>query len=339
MRNARILLLVLGSLACRAAPSRPPEPAPVAWEFAARGVSGKGDAQRFGRADFEALRELGARDFAFVPFGVLPGPYSPLVSFREPEPWHDELVRAAHACGLRVLLKPHLWIDQSWHGAVRMASDESWRTFFARYTEFLRTWAEFAAAHGVEVLCIGTELDRTLGQEREWRKLIAELRRVYSGRLLYTAHWQHVEDVPFQDALDAIGVSAYYPLAVADDATVDELRRAWEPIRAGLATLARRHDRPIVFTEVGWRPIRGALAQPWVHGGRGELDPELQARAYEAVLTAFEGEPWFGGLYFWEWFSLASFDQRWPLASSTGYSPQGHPAEDVLRRFWGARLR
>lgn len=330
------LLLVAAFAACAVPAGERASPAPRPWSGLARGVTGKDQLQRFARADFEALRELGARDFAYVPFGVLRDPNRPELLFRPPEERDGELVRAAHASGLGVLLKPHLWIDQSWHGEVRMTNDADWRVFFARYAEFLATWARFAAAHEVKALCLGTELDGTLAHEREWRALIAELRSVYPGRLIYAAHWSQVEEVPFQDALDAIGVTAYYPLA-ADEDELDSILAAWQPIRAELAALARRHDRPVVFAELGYRPVRGALAEPWVHSSRGEYDPLVQARALEAALRVFEAEPWFGGMYLWEWQSLL-FRTEWqgPPRPSTGYSPQGLAGEEVLRRRWGA---
>jgi len=330
-----VLLAAAGLGACTGPEFAEPSPPARAWPGLARGVTGKDDLQRFARADFEALRELGARDFAYVPFGVLRDPNRPELLFRPPEERDGELVRAAHASGLRVLLKPHLWIDRSWHGEVRMTNDADWRAFFEGYADFLAAWARFATAHGVEALCIGTELDGTLGREREWRAGIAELRALYPGRLLYAAHWRHVEDVPFQDALDAIGVTAYYPLA-ADEDTLDSIVAAWEPIRAELRGLARRHDRPVVFAELGYRPVRGALAEPWEHAARGTFDPLVQARALEAALEVFEGEPWFGGMYLWEWQSLL-FRASWqgPPRQSTGYSPQGLAGEGVLRQRWG----
>ena len=334
MRLAALLLAL--PCACAAPRAVPATAAPRPWSALARGVTGKDDLQRFARADFEALRELGARDFAYVPFGSLRHPHGPELQFRAPEERDGELVRAARASGLRVLLKPHLWIDGSWHGEVRMPNDAGWRLFFERYGAFLVTWARFAAAHEVEALCLGTELDGTLGHEREWRALIAELRSVYPGRLFYAAHWSQVEHVPFQDALDAIGVTAYYPLE-ADEDSLASIVAAWQPVRAELAALARRHARPVVFAELGYRPVRGALAEPWVHSSRGEFEAGVQARALEAALRVFEPEPWFGGVYLWEWRSqLARTEWSGPVRRSTGYSPQGLPAEELLRGLWAA---
>lgn len=313
----------------------PPRTPAQPWSFVAQGVSGKDHLQRFDRADFDLLHGLGARDFAYVPFAIMPDPVGPEIRARAPEPRERELVEQAHAAGLRVLLKPHLWIDQSWHGAVAMGSEADWRSFFTTYTAFMFAWARFAAENDVSALCVGTELDGTLSREREWRELIAAVRAVYPGRLVYAAHWDRIEDVPFWDALDAIGVNAYFPLDVRGDATLDALLAAWRPICADLERLSDRHARPIVFTEIGYRPLVGALARPWKADAVGELDLQLQARAYEAALTTFEDQSWFGGLYWWEWFSESFRARSGP--GWCGYSPQGNPAEDVLRAHGSAR--
>lgn len=213
-----------------------------------------------------------------------------------------------------------------------MDSEESWRSFFAAYTRFILEWARFAAAQDVEAMCIGTELDQTLVREGEWRALIAEVRAIYPGRLVYAAHWDRIDDVGFWDALDAIGVTAYFPLAVDEGASLDSILEAWRPIKLKLRNLAARHARPVVFAEIGYRPLLGSLAQPWESDGVGVLDRELQARAYEAALTTFEGEPWFGGLFWWEWFAESFRARGW--AGWSSYSPQGSPAEDVLREHW-----
>lgn len=330
---ARIALIALPGCA---APSLPqPAGARVPWSHEARGVAGKDHIQRFERADFDALRSLGARDFAYVPFASMSDPLRPEIRARAPEARDRELVERARASGLRVLLAPHLWIDRSWHGAVVMQTEADWRSFFAAYTSFVVGWARFAAENDVDALCIGAEFDLTLAREREWRALIAEVRAAYSGRLVYAAHWSRTQDVPFWDALDAIGVNAYFPLDVGGEATLEALLAAWRPIRADLERLSARHARPIVFTEIGYRPLVGALAHPWKADGVGELDLGLQARAYEAAWTTFADRRWFGGLYWWEWFS-ASFRAR----SGPGwcsYSPQGNPAEDVLRAHWSTR--
>ena len=59
---------------------------------------------------------------------------------------------------------------------------------------------------------VGTELQiPALQREADWRQLIKDVRAVYSGKLIYSANWyEEYEGIKFWDALDAIGVQAYF---------------------------------------------------------------------------------------------------------------------------------
>ena len=80
-------------------------------------------------------KQLGASAVAVIPFLWQPSPNSPdLVRGKDMD--DDELraaIREAHALGLAVLVKPHVWVPQSWAGAIVMHSDADWRQWFANY--------------------------------------------------------------------------------------------------------------------------------------------------------------------------------------------------------------
>ena len=87
--------------------------------------------------------------------------------------------------------------------------------------------------------------------------------------LTYAANWTDYRRVPFWDALDAIGIQAYFPLTDADDPGLAELRAAW---RTRMATLRRYSDevgRHIVFTELGYNRAHDAARRPWEHDSDG----------------------------------------------------------------------
>ena len=74
----------------------------------------------------------------------------------------DELraaIRDAHALGLAVLVKPHVWVPRSWAGAVAMNSEHDWQQWFANYRRELTRIARIAEEEKAEALAIGTELD------------------------------------------------------------------------------------------------------------------------------------------------------------------------------------
>jgi hypothetical protein len=55
----------------------------------------------------------------------------------------------------------------------------------------------------------------------------------------------------------------------------------------------------------------------------------VQARAYEALLRAAAARPWFGGVYWWKWFTDAGPD-------TDAFVPDA-PAQAVLRAWFAAR--
>lgn len=84
----------------------------------------------------------------------------------EEEPAVQSEVRAAKARGLRVVLVLRLALDHAfprnqhlWHGQVYPRTEASARAWLANYRRFVRKWARWAQAEGVDVLAVGSELN------------------------------------------------------------------------------------------------------------------------------------------------------------------------------------
>jgi len=81
------------------------------------------------------------------------------------------------------------------------------------YREFILHYADLASAPS-RGAGRGDELGGTSKREREWRAIIAEVRKHFKGSLVYCANWaDDLHQTQFWDALDWIGVQAYYPLS------------------------------------------------------------------------------------------------------------------------------
>jgi hypothetical protein len=283
---------------------------------------------------------LGVDWISQTPFGWVPQLDAPELRFAAPHAdyWGEsdaglaETARLARALGIQTLLKPHLWSRQGWVGSIRMKTDEDWARWFAAYEAFALHYAALAEREGLPAFAVGTELPGTSGREAEWRRLIARVRRVYRGRLTYCANWDEAEGVRFWDALDFVGVQAYYPLAGEGRPQPAAIRAAWEPIAARLEALSRRTGRAIVFTEVGYRSVAGGLREPWQTTTSGEADPALQADAYRALFECLWERPWFGGTFVWKWHPGLDAEQL--VRRERDFTPQGKPALEVLRRFY-----
>lgn len=276
------------------------------------------------------LKELGVNWISIMPFGFHRG--TPELHFGGDHVWEtdDSLVavtKQAHELGIKVLLKPHVWgrgeLDmRNWTAA-------QWAAWFASYTRFIEHYAAIARDAKVDAFSIGNEQKIASSHEAEWRAIIKRVRTIYRGPLTYGANFDEVFDVRFWDALDFIGVSAYFPLTADRTPTRDTLVRAWQPIVAKLASLSKRTKRAIVFTEIGYRSADGAAWRQWEIPRDAPANAEAQRAAYEAFFEAVWPQPWLAGAYPWKWFSYPQHAR-----SANDYELEGKPAEDVVRRFY-----
>jgi hypothetical protein len=240
-------------------------------------------------------------------------------------------VAAARAAGLRVVLKPHVDLDDDADRAgIEPADPDRW---FTAYEGLVRHYADLATELGIDELVVGTELAGTSADDARWRRVIALARDRYAGPLTYAANFDEYPRVGFWDALDAIGIDAYFPLATAPTTDVDALVRAWGPIADDLAATARRTGKPVLFTEAGYASQRGTAVNPYDWEVSRVASPAEQEAAYRALFTALWDEPWFLGVYWWMWDDLPG---RTEDPQELDYTPHGKPAEAVLRE-WAAR--
>ncbi len=276
-------------------------------------------------------KQLGANALAIVPFLWQSTPASASIQRGDDMP-DDQLsaaIRQIHADGLRAVVKPHVWVPQSWAGAVEPANEGDWKKWFSGYERAIVDIARVAAREKADALVIGTELRRTV-QRPEWRAIIAKIRAVYQGPLTYVAHnVEGAEDVPFWPALDAIGVSLYPPLGADEDRV--SRRAAIKQVAARIDALSERIGKPVIVAEVGLRSAKGAAAKPWQSAEEraAEPDPQLQADVLADWLRVLD-RPAVRGVMIWRWLS----DPAGGGPKDTDFTVQGKPAEQVLRCAW-----
>ena len=280
------------------------------------------------------------------------------------------LVREAHAAGLKVMVKPHLEMRPAYepteeerrifrsgdemarqalfrklearfgatehleHNKVEMTNEADWRTWFASYEAYVLPYAREARAAGADAFCVGRELDTTvLRREADWRRVIAAVRREFPGPLTYSANFDTWEGLGFWDALDFIGVSAYFPLATSPDPSAAELDAGWDRALAPLEAAHRRWGRPVLLTEAGFPSVSSAARAPW-REERTPADVWLQARCYEATLRALARRPWIEGAFFWLWERTSR-----PAFRDPSHAVVDKPASFTMARWYAARPR
>jgi hypothetical protein len=237
------------------------------------------------------------------------------------------LLRYASDLGLKVTIKFHVDVaDGSWRASIDPSDPDAW---FASYREILLPLAALTDSSGGDRFLIGCELAGTLRHGGLWRETIRDVRSVFHRRIGYAASWDEASIVPFWGDLDFVGVDCYYPVTVRNDPGRLEILSGWAPVLDRLELLHRQTGREIVLTEIGYRSIDGAGRRPYAYATAGALDPTEQADLYWAALQATSDLPWLAGIYWWNW--------RADGMGGTGdgdYTPEGKPAETVLRQAW-----
>lgn len=241
-----------------------------------------------------------------------------------------DIIKHAKSRKLRVLLMPIVLLDNpqgnEWRGTLRPAS---WSDWFTSYRDMLNHYAHIAQNTGVDVLVVGSELVSSEQKIAEWHETIHEVRQIYHGQLTYSSNWDHYMSVPFWDRLDIVGMNSYWKLGTSSnpEPTVEQIETRWHEIQKGLMDWDRKDggNKPILIMEVGWCSLANMAYEPWDYTKTDEpQDLDLQKRLYEGFFRSWWGNPNMAGFMFWEWTTDGD-------SSGKGYTPQGKPAEQVLR--------
>ncbi len=289
-------------------------------------------------AHLEHFADIGVEWIQVMTFAHQPRVEGPVILPTDTERWPKAFVTAARKRGFRILLKPHVWSrefydgSRRWRGSIKMPDDAAWRAWFEAYEHFIVGEARRAAEAGVEMFSVGLEyVEATRGRAAQWRRIIERVRAVYPGTLTYSADGNHeLGHIDFWDALDVIGVNAYFDLGPPRWPGHLGLVGGWAPHLVRIDRVARRYDRPVVFTEAGFPSVVGATERPWQWpSGREVADAALQAAGYESLFLAAGPMPWFEGVFWWKYYERP---EKTPL--SHDYTPKNKPAEAVLKKWY-----
>jgi hypothetical protein len=247
----------------------------------------------------------------------------------------------AHSIGMGVVVKMH---NESYSGDWRAYINPSDRnTWYANFNNELVHTATLAQAHHAEMFVMGTEMVSTAsnfvnGDNTErWVTLIGNVRKVYTGKLVYDANstsnnsnafQDEKESIGFWNLLDYAGLSVYYPLN--SDNSVASLEGQWDFWNNNdLKGFQQRVGKQLLFSEVGYRSADNAHYTPWVSSG-GNYNATEQVNDYDALLGYWNSFPYVAGILWWNW----SSDPNAGGNGNTDYTVQGKPALQTMTKWF-----
>jgi hypothetical protein len=255
----------------------------------------------------------------------------------------DTLVNAAidaiQARGMKVGLRPHVNCSNGDSNS-HIPGGNTWFNGSNGYRNYINHYAGIAAAQNIDLFCVGAELSNTEWQSSSWRSVINDVRNLgYAGQLTYSAISQAEGSSPvagsvnWWDAVDYIGIDAYYPLTTNFNPTRAQLKAAWASRATQIGTwynaLPANQKRPILFTEVGYTSLDGTNTNPAATNISATIDQQEQADCYDAMFSQLWGkQSWFAGSDVWCWEVYS------PAVPNPWFMPQGKPAEQVMRSYY-----
>jgi hypothetical protein len=275
-----------------------------------KGVNLEAPARPFSSDSYQPIVQTGHTWVSIIPYGYCRAGQTE-VFWDHPRQWWGERTRGAvqsismaQSMGLKVMLKPHIWIvGEGWTGDFQLNTEEEWQEWEKNYEKYILHYAEIADSMNVELYCISTEF-RIAAKERPgfWRGLIQKVRKIYKGKLTYAANWDNYGNITFWDNLDYIGIDAYFPLSDSKSPRLEELKKDWIPVKADLLDLSFATGKKILFTEYGYRSAEYSASGHWkLEGKQVGIDENAQKIALEALYSTFCHEPWYAGGFLWKW--------------------------------------
>ena len=244
-------------------------------------------------------------------------------------PTDDELIEIityAKELGLRVILKPLVNCkDGTWRAHINFFDQEivcepRWSNWFKSYTKYQVHYANIAEQMQCEMFIVGCEMVQAERRVDEWRKLIQDVKKVYTGLVSYNTDKYQEDNVTWWDAVDVISSSGYYPI------------HDWDNQIQRIEKVVLKYNKPFFFAEAGCPSREGSSHIPndWEHVGA--LSLEEQANYYQVMFDKCKDVDWIKGFGLWDWKSHIYKEEDGIYDDE--YAVYGKPACNIIKEFY-----
>lgn len=240
----------------------------------------------------------------------------------------SELISYAKSKSLKVIVKPMLNVEDGyWRAYIRFFDEDvpcepKWSDWFKSYYEYLLFYGKFCEENNVDIIIIGCELVGTDHREEEWRLLIKNLRKIYSGKLTYNCDKYQEHNVKWWDSLDYISSSGYYPKGKIRD----QLNR--------IEKVVNEYNKPFFFAEGGCPSALNASKNPndWTITKNGADSEDEQYEYYKEFLEETYKKDFISGFCFWDWPMKSLLNEKEKLVKD--YSIKFKKVEKIISEYY-----
>lgn len=284
---------------------------------------------------------MNANYVAIIPLGFIRDLKSPEIAYDTGRQWFGETkagvkqsIEEFKKKKIKIMLKPQIWIRRGeFTGYLKMDNEVDWKVLEDSYATFILDFAQLAQDTKAELFCIGTELEQFVTNRPEyWNNLIVEIKKIYKGKLTYAANWDEFKRTPFWSDIDYIGIDAYFPVSDEKTPTVATCLVGWQKHKKVIKNLSEKHEKPVLFTEFGYRSVDYAGKEPWKSDrSMTVVNLNAQTNTTHALFEIFWNEKWFSGGFIWKWHSNY---EHVGGEENTQFTPQNKPVEQTIKQYY-----
>lgn len=207
--------------------------------------------------------------------------------------------------------------------------------------------------------------------DNHWRKLIRQTRSLYQGQLTYAANFDQYHEVTFWDALDFMGINAYFSLRSDlmninpssnnasslenrdSDQLLAQLKDGWQTVLGDIEAFREANyitDKSVIFTELGYTFRTNSTIAPWAYdkvtlidlddnqelmlSSEQSVDFEERALAMNALhqVSSTDYPELLDGILYWKLSTQPNHLEIEPFVLILNQSPKD-PLQDALKQF------
>lgn len=274
------------------------------------------------------INRTGANLVVLVPNGLQETAQSEEICYTSPATVTDQelrdTIKEIHSKGLMVALKPTVNCKNgTWRAHISffdkdVKCEPKWSNWFKSYTDFQLHFAKIAQEENVEIFIPGCEMVMSEHRDAEWRKLISDIRTVYSGIVTYNTDKYQEDNISWWDCLDMISSSGYYPSG------------EWKENLDRIEKVVKSFNKPFFFAETGCMSRTGSSSVPNDWRIQGDVNLEEQDKWYKEMFKETKKRSWINGWCLWDWSWKLYPEEK--SKDDKGYALFAKPAEKTVKK-------